>query len=661
VFRCLLVAIGFTLVFGASAVPRTGEQAAQPRTLAKVRGSVDGLAQAGRRIAWTKTRASCGRQFQILTVPGRRPVDVSWRRGRSCSSPGGGFALSADGRVLLQQPASNGNTYFAIDLFTAALRDPRTRLVTHTYFEKITNPDYFRDSEPLPMAADGNAILFYARCDGSGICTGRLHQPAIYRLVGRRWRRLARIDDRQTVGASLNTGPAGLAVKGHRFALVTNSLRCCNFTPAWSHDGTRLAWIYHGDLWTIRADGTGDRQLATGVSPPGWSPDQARRPSWSPDDARLVFERRQWEYGRVRSRGVYRVDATGGGLRRLASGTAPAWSPDGTRIAFVRGKAVFSINPDGTGARRLTATARVTAGPLSWSPDSTRIAVSRGGRLYSVRADGGGETRLTGSRRRETQPAWSPDGARVAYVDGSAIAVVNADGSGATRLTRPSEGDRSPAWSPDSRRIAFVRVEDGTSEGTLWVMYADGSGQRALANGDSPQWAPGGGSIVVGDAYLGFSGWPYISGIWLVAAVDGEARKIAPLLHSQVEIRDALRGRLIKRFTIDGHARAAALGTDYVALLVNHEPGVRLELYNLNGRLRTAVAVPASVLNLSAAGRNVVIATGRVIRRLDVRTGAVTALAKAGRTPVGLTIEGRRVVWAENGRGRARIRAFTAP
>jgi TolB protein len=657
----VLLTVALMLALGATAAARTGETAARPRTLASVPGLVDALVQDGRRIGWSN-QSRCGSRVQILTLPGRRPVDVLSRRYRTCAldyGPGW-IALSIDGRTLEQGLAEEGNTYFAIDLFTAAPRDPRTRLVTHTYFEKITNPDYVRDSAPLPMAADGNAILFYARCDGSEICTGnRLQQPAIYRLVGRRWRRLARIDDRQTVHASLNTGPAGLAVKGHRFALVTNSLRCCNFTPAWSHDGTRLAWIYHGDLWTIRADGTGDRQLATGVSPPGWSPDPARRPSWSPDDARLVFERRQWEYGRVRSRGVYRVDAAGGGLRRLASGTAPAWSPDGTRIAFVRGKAVFSINPDGTGARRLTATARVTAGPLSWSPDSTRIAVSRGGRLYSVRVDGRGETRLTGSRRRETQPAWSPDGARIAYVDGSAIAVINADGSGATRLTRSSEGDRSPAWSPDARRIAFVRM--GDSEGTLWVMYADGSGQRELTNGDSPQWAPGGTTILVGDAYLGFSGWPYGSGIWLVSPVDGKARKIAPLLHSRVEIRDVRTGRLIKRFTIDGHAHATALGPDYVALVVDHEPGVRLELYNLNGSFRTAAAVSSSVGSLSAAGRSVVFATGRLICRLDPRTGAVTTLATARRKPVGLTIEGRRVVWAENARGVARIRAVTAP
>lgn len=227
-------------------------------------------------------------------------------------------------------------------------------------------------------------------------------------------------------------------------------------------------------------------------------------------------------------------------------------------------------------------------------------------------------------------------------------------------------GDRSPAWSPDSKRIAFVRADPG-SLGAVWVMDADGSGQRRLIradpSSDSPQWAPGGSRIVVGDSYEPDDGnWPHRpGGIRLVSPVDGKARTIAPVLRSPVEIRDALTGRLIKRFSIDGHAHATALGPDYVALLVNHEPGVRVELYNLNGRFRKAAAVPASVRNVSAAGRNVVFAAGRVIRRLDARTGAVTALATARRTPVGLTIEGRRVVWAENEGGTAQIRAITAP
>jgi hypothetical protein len=98
-----------------------------------------------------------------------------------------------------------------------------------------------------------------------------------------------------------------------------------------------------------------------------------------------------------------------------------------------------------------------------------------------------------------------------------------------------------------------------------------------------------------------------------------------------------------------------------VALLVEHDRSLRVELYNLDGCFRTGAALPSGVQNLSAAGRNVVFATGHVIRRLDAKTGAVTVLAMAVRKPVGLSIEGRRVVWAENMRRFARLRAVTAP
>ena len=643
--RGLLVAFALMLVFGATAAAGTGGQAARTRTLVEVRGSVAALAQDGHRIAWMKTASRCGSTVQILNLPTRRPVDVL--AGSNCF-PGGSpdaFVLAADGRVVWQRVTETANTYLTIGRWTASLRDPRIRALPGAALQISSDPDL--DRPPLAMAADGRAILFYTRCEIGPIC-GRL-QPGIYRLDGRRSRRLATI-----------TGPTGLAVSGRRFAVVTNSLRCCSSAPAWSHDGTRVAWIYHGNLWTVRADGTADRQLAAGLSPPYLPPDDAQRPSWSADDARLAFERRD---RRGRPGVVYSVDTDGGGLRRLAAGTAPAWSPDGTRIAFVRGKGVFAIRPDGTGETRLTTAERATAGSLSWSPDSTRIAVSRAGDVYTVRADGTGETRLTSTGRPETQPAWSADGARIAYVDGSTIAIVNGDGTGTTSQTRAS--GRSPAWSPDSKRIAFVRMENG--QGALWVMNADGSGQRRLIPGDryadSPQWAPRGSTILIGDWYDPSVGnWPYRpGGIRLVSPDDGKARTIAPVPHSPVEIRDAITGRLITRFRIDGHAHATVLGSDYVASLVNHGRGVRVELYDLKGRLRRASAAASNVRNLSAAGRSVVFASGRVIHRLDARTGAVTTLATARRTPVGLTIEGRRVAWAENGRGTARIRAVAAP
>lgn len=637
----ICVGVALVLFLGATAAGRTGEQAARPVTLVKVRGSVDALAQDGRRIAWITTHARCGRQVQILTLPSRRPVYIGSRRGRSCAQRYrvllGAIALSANGRVLWQGRAA-GNTELDYDLFTAALGAPQTRLVAALGFDwNQGDPDGY-DAGPLATAAGGNAVLFYGFCEH-----GCKRAGAVYRLVGRGVRRLAKV-----------TNPVGLAVNGRRFVVVTNSFHCCNTAPAWSHDGRRLAWIYHGNLWTVNADGTDERQLAAEVSPPRLEPEAFPRPNWSPDDARLVFEN-----GR---RGVYRVDASGGGLKRLAAGTNPAWSPSGTRIAFVRGKDVYAIDPDGSGERKLTTTARFSAGPLSWSPDSMRIAVPRGGDIYSVRADGTGETRLTTSPHVEDQPAWSPDGAKIAYVDESqaspGIAVVNADGTGATRLTKVL-GDSSPAWSPDSKRIAFVRDQDG-----LWVMNADGSAQRRLLQRGlyaSPQWAPDGSSIVVGDWFdVGTTSWPD-PGIRLVSPVDGKATKIAPVRRSSVEIRDVRSGRAINRFTTDGDASAVALGPDYIALLVDHHPGIRLELYNLNGSLRRAATVSSRARNLSAADGSVVFATGRVIRRLDAKTGVVSALSTARRAPIGLSIEGRRIVWAENVKGSGRIFALTLP
>lgn len=511
------------------------------------------------------------------------------------------------------------------------------------------NPDWInpeRRGQGLPMAADGNAMLFYASCEGGELCYPRRIRSGIYRASARGRKLLAKVEN-----------PVALAVSGRRFAVITNSARCCSFEPVWSHDGKRIAWIYRSDLWTVRSDGTDDRRAARSVLPSYWESGVADAPSWSPDDARLLFERRERDKkhpGSLRSLGIFRVDVDGRGVRRLAAGTAPAWSPDGTRIAFVRGSHVVSITPDGTGERRLTTVARATTPPLSWSPDSTRIAVSRGGDIYAVRADGSGETRLTTSRRRETEPAWSPDGSRIAYVDGSAIAVVNTDGSGARRLTK--EDDASPAWSPDSKSIAFI----GGSH--VWIMNADGSGRRRLRRNvytSSLHWSPGP-AIVVGDWYPDPSGYVPDPGVRLVS-LAGKARKIAPVPRSPVEIHDAVSGRLIKRFAINGHAYAAAFGPAYVALLVDHERGNRLELYSLSGRFRSAAAVPSATRELSAAGRNVVFATGRVVRRVDARTGAVTALTTVSRAPVGASIEGRRVVWAENGRGGAQIRTATAP
>jgi dipeptidyl aminopeptidase/acylaminoacyl peptidase len=119
-----------------------------------------------------------------------------------------------------------------------------------------------------------------------------------------------------------------------------------------------------------------------------------------------------------------------------------------------------------------------------------------------VRADGKGLDRLTDSPSWEGYPSWSPDGTKIAYerykqneTDGqfSSVWVMNADGSGQRPLT--SLGCGTPRWSPDGARIAYTRCSvAGATD--VFVMNADGGGQQAVVRGPdddaNPVWTPDG-------------------------------------------------------------------------------------------------------------------------------------------------------------------------
>ena len=229
---------------------------------------------------------------------------------------------------------------------------------------------------------------------------------------------------------------------------------------------------------------------------------------------------------------------------------APAWSPDGARIAFLRreGNAyyVWVMNADGTDARRVTepGPGDVVAGEvsgdsmwssrLSWSPEGTRIAF--GGRetglpcpaegcayldldIFSVGVDVPGPVNLTHTTQTdEWDPAWAPDDDTIVFVRADRkggepphperipqLYIMSADAPGVGRLTNLPGSAVSPAWSPDGTRIAFE------SDGDVYVMNADGTGLRRLAvlppeaesaaphpsyGNYEPAWSPDGTRIV---------------------------------------------------------------------------------------------------------------------------------------------------------------------
>lgn len=190
--------------------------------------------------------------------------------------------------------------------------------------------------------------------------------------------------------------------------------------------------------------------------------------------------------------------------------TPALYGPRG-QIAFSSGAQweiwdIFVINPDGTGEVNLTNLPNVQDNGAAFSPDGTRIAfVSRrdgNEELYVVNVDGSGLRRLTNHTSWDSNPAWSPDGTRILFNSGRTgngdIYVMTVGSSGTptpTRLTTSVDGEVNPMWSPNGLRITYERNVPNQGP-NIWVMQADGTGQLQVANkvGNdvAPYWSPDG-------------------------------------------------------------------------------------------------------------------------------------------------------------------------
>jgi TolB protein len=242
------------------------------------------------------------------------------------------------------------------------------------------------------------------------------------------------------------------------------------WNPTWSADGRELFFVSNRggsmDLWQQRIGGDGKPKgeavpITTGLG--------MRSAAFSPDGARLAYSR-----GRLVSN-VWRVPI----LRdRLAT-----WA-DALQLTFDNAFVEFiDVSPDGT----------------LLAINSDRVGNQD---LWILPSEGGEMTPLATDPRPDWAPRWSPDSEEIAFYSyrsgNREIWVMPAGGGPSRQLTSHPAEDAVPTWSPDGREIAFISRRSGNRD--IWVVAAEGGEPRQVTvdplDADFPVWSPDGRSLV---------------------------------------------------------------------------------------------------------------------------------------------------------------------
>lgn len=224
-------------------------------------------------------------------------------------------------------------------------------------------------------------------------------------------------------------------------------------------------------------------------------------PAWSPDGTKLAYVSFE------KKKPIVFVQSLTSGSREMVANykgnnSAPTWSPDGSKLAIVltygANSQIYTIDASGGGLKQVTKSNAIDTEP-AFSRDGNWIYFSsdRGGRpqIYRVAAGGGDASRVTFEGAYNVSPRFSPDGKSLVYIrnDGGKFRVAMQDlASGQTQILSEGSQDESPSFAPNGRVILYATKLGG--RGSLAAVSSDGKVRQRLSEsrGDvrEPAWGP---------------------------------------------------------------------------------------------------------------------------------------------------------------------------